>query len=405
MNGSLIIFWLMLGLGFGCAGNATIEWQKNWYCQVFPPEHEITTDPETGAKVIFVTTNSSKDVNLYFDLNCWFNDLSMMVFYSDRFGRNELMGYLSQTGELVRLQKPEDEIAGNVTVDYQSRNIYVVRNNTIYQWQIEMNFSATANARSVVSVKERKIATAPEGTSFFMGLTESADGKYLSTGLSYQNKEEQDILAVNIRSGEIKTLLSGWKKISHVQFNKYNVNLLRFSHSPHRMWYIDIRQPGVAHKLHLQELGELVTHEDWWVNDQMTFCGGYLPEESHVKIIDLKTQTTRILGAGAWWKEGTPFELSQYNWWHASGARDGRWIATDNWHGHIAIIDERTSHLRLLTTWHRPYGNVGVEHPHVGWAPDSKSVEFTSHKRGNADVCMAFLPERWQEPFIEKLDF
>jgi len=199
MNRSLTIFWLMLGLGFGCTGNATIEWQKNWQCQVFPPEHEITTDSETGAKVVFVTTNSSKDVNLYFDLNCWFNDLSMMVFYSDRFGRNELMGYLPQTGELVRLQNPEDEIAGNVTVDYQSRDIYVVRNNTIYQWQIEMNFSATANARSAVSVKERKIATAPEGTTFFMGLTESADGKYLSTGLSYQNKEEQDILAVNTR--------------------------------------------------------------------------------------------------------------------------------------------------------------------------------------------------------------
>jgi len=76
-------------------------------------------------------------------------------------------------------------------------------------------------------------------------------------------------------------------------------------------------------------------------------------------------------------------------------------VVTDNWHGHIAVIDAQTSHLRLLTKNHRPYGNVAVEHPHPGWAPDSKSVEFTSHKRGNPDVCIAYLPVEWFEPFAE----
>ncbi len=71
----------------------------------------------------------------------------------------------------------------------------------------------------------------------------------------------------------------------------------------------------------------------------------------------------------------------------------------DNWHGHIGVTDERTSHMRLLTKNHRIYG--GGEHPHVGWAPDSKSVEFTSHKLGNPNVCIAYLPEAWNEPFME----
>jgi len=34
-------------------------------------------------------------------------------------------------------------------------------------------------------------------------------------------------------------------------------------------------------------------------------------------------------------------------------------------------------------------------------APDSRSVEFTSHKREKPDVCIAYLPEAWNEPFME----
>ena len=138
-----------------------------------------------------------------------------------------------------------------------------------------------------------------------MGFTQSAEGKYLSAGLNYAGSDKQEIVSIDIHSGEIKTLYTG-KSISHVQFNKYNKNLLRFSNHPQRMWYIDIREPGVARKLHLQEPGELVTHEDWWVNDQMTFCGAYRKEESHLKIIDLATQTTRIIGAGSWWPDKSP---------------------------------------------------------------------------------------------------
>ena len=397
-----VIFILSLSFTLlTCNSSQKSEWTNTWQCQVYPSEHEITQDPEIGTKVIFVTTDSSKDVNLYFDLNCWAADLSMVVFYSNRTGRNELFGYLSKTGEIVRLQPANQSSAGNATVDYQTKDIYVVRDNTACQWHFDIKLSNDPNQRSKVTVKERKIVSAPEGTSFFMGFTESADGKYLSAGLNYTDSNQKDIISIDIRSGEIKKLLTR-NDISHVQFSKYNPNLLRFSHHPYRMWYIDIRKPGVAHKLHLQEPGELVTHEDWWVNDQMTFCGGYRQEHSHVKIVDIHTQVTRILGAGSWWEGGTPEELSRYNWWHASGSRDGRWIAADNWHGEIAIIDARTSHLRWLTKGHRIYGNVAVEHPHVGWAPDSKSVEFTSHKRGNPDVCIAYLPEAWYDPFVKE---
>ena len=73
--------------------------------------------------------------------------------------------------------------------------------------------------------------------------------------------------------------------------------------------------------------GELVTHECWWVNDQITFIGGHRKEEGHVKVLDLKTNEIRIVGAGAWLENIEARDLAKVNWWHASGSPDGRWVA------------------------------------------------------------------------------
>ena len=381
-----------------------LAWENEWKAEIYPAEHETITDSISGAKLIYITTDSSRDINFYFDWNCWFEDLSMMAFISWRTGKAELFGYVPLTGELVRLDPRETPaVSTQATVDLKTHDIYVRTDDAIYLWHVDLRFSDDSARLKAVSVSEHKIASVPQGGKFFSALSQSADRKFISATIRSEEPDEQSIVAVNIQTGKIDTLLT-WDNthsFSHVQFSKYNPYLLRFAHHPHRMWIVDTRKPGQSTKIHLQEKGELVTHEDWWVDDQLTFCGGYLAEESHVKIIDIHKQKTRIIGAGAWWEGGTPFELSRYNWWHASGAPNGRWVAADNWHGHIAIIDERSSHLRLLTKNHRTYGKVEVEHPHVGWAPDSKSVEFTSHKRGNPDVCIAYLPEHWNEPFME----
>jgi hypothetical protein len=382
-----------------------------WNAEVYPAEHEITIDTTSGSKLIYVTTNSSDDVNLYFDYNCWFKDLSAMFFTSNRNGTNELFAYIPQTGELICVSpKKRKNNYWLATVDFETHDVYVRDTSFIYQWNIAIEFNFDSTKVNSVKVKEREIASAPQGVKFVSALTQSADRKYLSTSIIYKNDpNHKEILAVDVLSGEISKLMSFQTDtaITHVQFNKYNPNLLRYSRDVprnigvHRMWVVDIRKPGESKKIHLQEPQESVTHEDWWVNDQLTFCSGYRPNQYHVKVINIHDQDARIVGAGSWWEDGSEKELAEYNWWHASGSRDGKWIAADNWHGHIAIIDGRTSHLRLLTKNHRVYG--GGNHPHVGWAPDSKSVEFTTNSYGNSDVCIAFLPlGNWGHPFMEK---
>ena len=390
--------------------NPGIKWNSEWKGHVYPSEQQIVTDSVSGAKIIFATTNPAKDLNFYFDWNCWFKDQSCMFFTSDRRGKTELFGYIPKTGELVCFS-PDSTVKNYwfATVDFESHDVYMTGNNSVIAWHIDLRFNGDSSRVESATIQERIIASAPEGTHYISALSESADCKFLSIATSPNNNStHKEIHAVSIDSGKSSLLysLESSVPLTHIQFNKYNPYLLRFSYDApklpdiHRMWVVDTRKPGQAEKIHLQETGELVTHEDWWIGDQLTFCGGYLKEESDVKLVGIHDQKTRIIGKGAWWEGGSPEEISKYNWWHASGARDGKWVATDNWHGRIAIIDMRTSHLRLLTTNHRIYGKG--EHPHVGWAPDSKSVEFTSNRRGNADVVIAYLPlEKWEHPFDE----
>ncbi|OHB76931.1 MAG: hypothetical protein A2W31_10380 [Planctomycetes bacterium RBG_16_64_10] len=160
---------------------------------------------------------------------------------------------------------------------------------------------------------------------------------------------------------------------------------------------VDIRD-GVPRNVYHEQPGELVTHESWWVDDQILFCGGTHPkptEDSHVKVLNLTTGIVRIVGAGSWWPGATPAELAKHNWWHAAGSADGRWVAADNWHGDIMLFEGRTTRPRLLTTGHRTY--AGGEHPHVGWDRAGKAVVFASHKLGNVDVCVAQIPDTWQK--------
>ncbi len=384
---------------------------KKWDGRIYPSEHVVVKDSTSGTKLIYTTTNSSSDNNLYFDYNCWFKDLSAMFFLSNRNGANELFAYVPKTGELICVS-PEKQKNNYwlATVDFETHSVYVRDSEAIYQWNIVIEFNSDSTNVQNVKVNERVIASAPEGVKFVSALTQSANRKLLSTSINYNDDpDHKEILAVDILSGKLKTLVTFQTDtaITHVQFNKYNQNYLRFSRDVprnigiHRMWVVDIRKPGEAKKIHLQEPQESVTHEDWWVDDQLTFCSGYRADQYHVKVINIHDQNARIIGAGAWWESGTPKELAEYNWWHASGSRDGKWVAADNWHGHIGIMDGRTSHLRLLTKDHRIYGKGA--HPHVGWSPDSKSVEFTTNARGNPDVCIAYLPlEKWKDPFMKE---
>ena len=380
--------------------NSTSFFGQTWECQILPSERQVVTDKASGAMITFVTTNKSDDRNLYFHDRCWLLDQEVMLFNSDRTGRNEIYGYISDTGELIRFNMDDDPPASNPVASKKGDKFYVVKGYSIYKW--DLNLERFPKTRATIT--EIKICDFPQDAEPIHSLNENADETLICYG--YTLNDQFYIAVAEIATGKTTLIASPDFPIQHIQFSWTQPDLLSFARGygkdtapldplepPHsRIWFVSVntRTPVPAF---YQKPGELVTHESWWVNDLMLFIGGHRIEEAHVKVMNSETGDIRIVGAGAWIEGIEARELSKVNWWHASGSRDGCWVAADNWHGIIAIFDAKTTQMRILTTGHRTYGSGA--HPHVGWDLYSKSVEFTSNKLGNPDVCIGELPESW----------
>ncbi len=360
---------------------------------VLAPEHERVTDPRTGIELLYLTTDPADDVNLYFHERSWLADGGLILFSSRR-ELGGLMGYLTSTGELVRFHSEAGGFSG-ATAAAEGMRIWAILDNEV----IELNLAIdTSVSPSRVTINERLVCALPKANGY-TALSESADGKRLAVGLTgLGDRGDPAIFVIDIETGVFRVLCRVGDKPGyggHVQWSQTDPYTLSFAGQYPRLQFVDIRdgQPWSAYA-QLEE--ELVTHESWWVDGQMLFTGGLHPEpteDSHVKVIDAKTGQVRVIGIGAWWPGGEDEPIAKQNHWHASGSPDGRWVASDNWHGDITLFEADTTRSRELTLGHRVYGSGA--HPHVAWDRDSRQVIFTSHKRGDANVCVATIPEDW----------
>ncbi|MCL4788785.1 MAG: hypothetical protein KJ070_18655 [Verrucomicrobia bacterium] len=390
--------------------------------EVLPPEHRRVTDPKTRVELLFLTTAPEKDVNLYFHEHSWLADESVILFTSAR-TNGGLMGYVTATGDLIRFHSPRGGFGG-ATAAARGNSVLAVRGREIVEIKLAIRPAASFKGRSSVTATERVLWVLPDGSPS-TALNPSCDGKYAALGVARFSDPSRGptIYKVNLRSGalsEVCRLPEPPGYGGHVQWRRTNPNLLSFAGRGRegdvagpppglagpedyagrgqRLWVVDIRK-RVPRNVYLAAEGELVTHESWWVNDQILFCGAEqaMPPPavlSHVKTLDVHNGEVRIVGAGSWWPEASPSDAARLNWWHASGSADGRWIAADNWHGDIMLFEGRTTRPHLLTSGHRTYGQG--EHPHVGWDRSGEKVVFASHLLGDLNVCVAFIPTAWQ---------
>lgn len=363
---------------------------RTYPLEVSPPEHRRMKDLVTGVDLLFVTTHPARDLNLYFHERSFLADESLLLFTSDR-ERGGLMGYLFATGELVRFHTPDGEVGGATAC--KSRNsVFVLRGKQALELTLKIQRSMDPSVTpSQVLAVERVICALPENLSPVTALNENADGSLLSLGVNFR-EGGVGIITIGVRTGRVREVCRMGSFGGHVQWSHTSPHLLSFAGRSERLMVVDLRD-GRPRAIYHQAPGELVTHEHWWVKDQILFCGGHRDGESHVKIINPFTGEVRIIGAGAWWEGGTPAQYAKVNWWHPAGDENGRWVAADNWHGDIVLFDAKTTRMRLLTTGHRTYG--GGDHPHVGWDRRSRRVVFASHKLGNVNVCVATIPEDW----------
>lgn len=382
---------------------------KEWQAKILPRESREVMDADTGAKVVFVTTDPASDTNLYFHERSWLPDESLLFFISDRFGRSEPMAWIEKTGELVQLCPEGEEPGFGFTASRKSNCLYLIKSDGIYEWSI----SSTINERpeqepSQVALKERKIASIPDKRSPAGSLNENADSSKLSLLLKHTDSDQTDIVFFDIKNGELEIITTVSHPASHLQCNNSNPNLVMYActfpegdrvplftkkeyanREPRtRIWFAELGKPE-PWRLHLQIPGELVTHECWWLGDTLTFCGGMLPNESHLKTADCRTGEIRILGPARWWKDIPEADLMRYHWWHGAGSPTGEWAAADTFHGDIVLFNAKTTEMQPLALNHRTYG--GGAHPHVGWSPSGRMVVFASNRNGKPDVCVAYV--------------
>lgn len=396
--------------------------ETSYPLEVSPPEHRRMTDPKTGAELLFLTTNPDKDSNLYFHEYSWLSDESVVLFNSSR-KNGGLMGYVTATGELIRFNSPQGRL-GAATAAAKGNAVLAVRGRSIIEVKLVIQPSSAPMERvSRVSAAERVLCSLPDGAPA-TSLNPSCDGKYAALGVSgFTDKTRGPaICKIDLKTGklsEVCRLPQSPGYGGHVQWSRTNPHLISFvggrgptgdvagpTHASagqedyavreQRLWVVDIRD-GVPRNVYMAEEGELVTHESWWINDQLLFCGGKSRNSavlSHVKALNIYTGEVRIVGAGALWPDALPADAARLNWWHASGSAGGRWVAADNWHGDIMLFEGKTTRPHLLTTGHRTYGQG--EHPHVGWDRKGEKVIFASHMLGDLNVCVATIPKAWQ---------
>ena len=394
----VLAFFLVFG---GLCG-----WSQSWDCEILPAEQKVEIDPESGARVVFVTSSPAADTNFYFHERCFLWNNRLMLFVSDRFGRGEMMGYLLDTGELVRFMRPEDPGIGGRVASIKGERIYVVKEGGLCEWKLDISLEP----KSSVRVTERRLAALPEGAHQRSSLDENCDGSLLT--FAYELGGDHYIGFCDTATGEMLPAAKLPFKLDHLQFHRHRPDVVSISRTyetggdwapkepvdPYRarIWtmHVGTREPVPAF---YQVPGELVTHECWWVNDQMTFIGGAHHESDRedgvVKVLDFKTGEIRIIGSGAWVDGAPGAELAKVNWWHASGSPDGQWVVADNWSGIVALFNGKTTEKKILSSNHRVYG--GGSHLHAGWDLEGKHVEITSNRFGNPDVCIIDVPENW----------
>ncbi len=371
---------------------------KGYSLPVFPREDSVQKDGETGTELLFLTNAKYKDTNLYFHQRSWLADSSLILFFSSR-EQGGLMGYVVETGELTQITAADGTKLHNPTAALNRNSVFAMSGDRVLEIQLTISVKERKGVKHAkVTARERALCTV-KGVDVY--LNESCDGRYLAAGGgNLEGAGKAGLLLIDEVTGAWERLCdmpAGVTYHGHVQWSITNPYWISFAGEPDRLWVVDIRDRKPWCPYH-QQKDEMVTHESWWLNDELIFCGGTHPkptEDSHLKAIDLRAGTVRIIGEGSWWPGASSAEIAKRNWWHASGSPDGRWMAGDNWHGDIMLFDGKTSRPKSLTTNHRTYGSG--EHPEVGWDRKGKQVIFGSHKIGGVTCCVATVPEAWQK--------
>lgn len=417
--------------------------------QRFPSERKVVKDPVTGTMLTFLTSEPRGDSKIYPTHPQWTSDGQWVVFRSNRV-RGEAMAVNEQTGDIV--QVTEGGYVGMLNLARKSMKLYFMRKDADPKRLqiVEVDLASLLADSKAGTLKKadayQRIAgtTAPELEAggdmaldadeewayFRTGPTESA--KHLAPGTKIEppfgprkmGAGPNGIARMNIRTGEVRHVVSVPFQIGHIQANLFNPGEIVFcwetgGKSPQRTWTVKADGSGLR-PLYPEAPYEWVTHEAVITKDEVAMAimghrkipggaGGVNAEATGVQganpgqdvewgpsgtrekpsglaIVNLRTREMRIAGQ-------TP---SGSGLWHVHGSSDGRWAVGDDFSRSVYLIDRKTGEMKMLTTGHK---ETAADHTHPTFSADGTRIEIQSamlSKDGRSmNIVIVPVPEDW----------
>jgi oligogalacturonide lyase len=417
----------------------------------FPSERKVVKDPVTGVELTFLTSTPAGDSKIYQTHNQWTSDSQWLIFRSDRV-KGEAFAVNEKTGDIV--QVTEGGYVGMLSVARKSMKLYFMRKPLanldskmldIVEVDLAKLFAdSKAGTTKEASVYQRICGTTPEEWEaggdmaldgdekwvwFRVGKTEAQ--KHLPEGTKIEEPfgprkmgaGPAGIAGMNIRTGELKYVVSVPFQVGHIQTNPWVAGQIVFcwetgGKSPQRTWIVNSDGTGLR-PLYPEAPYEWITHEAVISSDEVAFA-----IMGHRKIPNTSAEAkpgTDVKGANPgqeaeWGPSGTrekPTGLGVVNintremtiagqipfgsgFWHVNGSADKRFAVGDDFDRNLFLIDRKTHEMILLTTGHKP---TAADHPHPTFSPDGTRIEIQSamlsEDNKSMNICIVPVPEEW----------
>jgi oligogalacturonide lyase len=397
----------------------------------FPPEKRSVTDAVTGLPLTFLTTDPANDSKPYQTDPTWTADGKWILLRSTRGAGGPQAFLLSEaTGDIIQITDGPTNTS-TLALSRKANTMIVLRGGTTAgtpRQFVELSLDpliadALAGAPKAPATYERLLATFP-GDLRIGGIALDSDDSRVYFGVSLgppparpspasapaagdapagrrdidqQNmdphpdreaarrrfeaagKGESAIRSLDLKTGEVKTVVGVPFRIGHLQTNPWRPGEILYCHettgdAPQRMWIVEADGTG-NRPLYVESPDEWVTHETFATKDEVMFdIMGHLPylreRPTGVAVVNLRTNRMTLLGQI---DEDMPGGGTG-GFWHANGSPDGHWAVADSFKGDVYLIDRRNGERILLTTDHK----MRPDHAHPIFSPDGTRVLIQS---------------------------
>lgn len=425
----------------------------------FPSERQEVKDPVTGTMLTFLTSKPAGDSKIYQTHPQWTSDGQWLVFRSNRV-KGEAIAVHEKDGTIV--QVTEGGYTGMLNLARKSMKLYLMRSTgtptgtggrqngprQVVEVNLETLFAdskagklkpATAYQRVCGTIPtemeaggDMALDAAEDRVYFRVGKAEAAkhlpaDAKITGTfGPRNMGAGPAGLSSMNVKTGELKYVVSVPFQIGHVQVNPWMPGEIVFcwetgGKSPQRTWTVMADGTGLR-PLYPEADTEWVTHEAVISPDEVAIAimghrkinvdkdkntlqastkpadpqnpgqetdwgpSGTREKPSGLGIVNLRTREMVIIGQ-------TP---SGSGLWHVNGSADGRWAVGDDFARNVYLIDRHTREMILLSAGHK---TTAADHPHPTFSADGTKVEIQSAMLSadnrSMNICIVPVPADW----------